>query len=559
MALSPAVKNELLTLQTYYKNLYFLRWFLPTELTAQLNTLAQTDLDSVTSQDAAVWLIQFYHAATADWYSQLILFLLSGFRQFIATDVMKQMQTLHPHELDNAASLAVVLESSDLASSVIALLELKQVGITCVTHPQITAEKLAGVIKIKHCNLRDDWKALFYLSLVVSTRPNEVWIGIELLQAEPLCAGYIPKLANSPAPNELAIAFNSLAQQSLLPSEDELVMPTPVTTDFMDSAQQHLQLKTHIFNSILRHTQPSAVVDAVRTLAAKNLLERLTFNELLISDNPNDLALLMISFGNRLDQSTLVRLESHRKNKAYIESRMPLTETKKTHIDYCENFVVWLQQAEQPPCSHLITLYDAYEENLRKTKHFSDFVAVLCLLNNPSIWQTHGDKYVSFLTSYANSPEKFLVYARILAVSHHAVTVHNCERLLKRLAECNNPNELLKKCQTRSTCTAVLLDQWIKEINQPAVASTTTLSVPVKRPSTGTTLFATKHVDDLGGRLFNDSAVAVYLTPAVSDLTLQGRASKFAGNIWGNVVNAISPGTKTPKEEGDSSLTSTFV
>lgn len=551
MALSLVVKNELVILKSYYKSLYFLRWFLPTEFRKHLTTLESVNIDAINPQKAATLLMYLYDAANSSWYSRFVVFVLSGLAHFFSSDLIKQTVILKEQGLYDVDSLQVVLQCDNLETGVTGLLELKHIGMTCAQDQHITADKLAEITKIKHSNLREDWKRLFYPALVNSTIPAEFFPAIQLLQPEPSCSIYIPKLANSPNPNALAIAMLSLAKQSLLPTEHERATPA---TEWMNTTEKNVQLKNKIFSSVLLHPHPSTLTEAVTIIAPFGLLEDLTFNELLTSASPIDLAMLMVKFGKNVDQKTLFQLEIHRKNLIDIEKIINLNESKKTKIDYCQNLVIWLQKVKQPPTEQLLAVYDAYHDRFRGTAHYEDFLTVLELLNNPVIWRSYGTHYAKFLHSFAAyPPTQFLLYARILArvaTEPKIVTAHNCTRLLDRLATCKQPEELLQRCQARSSLTAVLLDKWVGEIDAEAEDASGVFplqQIRQRKPSRerATTIYATTHLDDLEARSASSAQVVATPVMAKEDRPFLGSIKGFVENyIWTKPVTPASQDKK---------------
>ena len=106
MALPVLVKNELQALQTYYKSLYFLRWFIPNELKEQLNILEHMDLARLYHNSQDFWTLTTSIQAlqrslnSESWYTRLMVYWLSGFHQFFQGELMQQMKVLEENQLE---------------------------------------------------------------------------------------------------------------------------------------------------------------------------------------------------------------------------------------------------------------------------------------------------------------------------------------------------------------------------------------------------------------------------------------------------------------------------
>ncbi|MBP6919215.1 MAG: hypothetical protein KBB94_09900 [Legionellaceae bacterium] len=472
MALSQVVKDTLNTLQSYYKSLYFLRGFLPVELKKHLNILENTNIHTITAIEAADLITHLHDSLLiSSWYTHLVVYFLSGLSQFFTSDLIKQVGKLREQGLSSVDNLSIVLQCSDLPTGVTGLLLLQRIGITVAQGEEITPLTLLTleeIVKVQQLNLPESSNADFYKAIIASSNPKEFVKGIIVLQSNPLCAAYIPKLACSPVPYELAQALGNVASIGFLPDEQERTMAFS-DSEWLDEDARKSQLKQTISAAVIASAQPLLLSSAVQILFQNKLLEKCAFSALLTSESPVDLAILMLKFGANLDQQTLAQLEHHRKNLVSIERLVKLDESKQTNISYCQHLESWLLQERVSPSAQLMAVYDMYGAQFTSNAtEYNSFLRVLHLLNDPEIWQRYGTEYVGFLNSFASRPEVFFIYAELLSVVAKIpklVTAHNHGRLLTMLGSCKNPGELLQRCVNATRLTAVLLNTWVTELN----------------------------------------------------------------------------------------------
>ena len=426
---------------------------------------------------------------------------------------------------------------------------LHSIGITIAQGEEITPLTLLTleeIVKVKQLNLPESSNADFYKAIIASSSPTEFVKGIIVLQRNPLCAAYIPKLAGSQAPYELAQALVSVDSIGFLSDEQELRMAFS-DSEWLSQDERKTQLKQTISAAVIASAQPLLLSNAAAILFQNKMLEACTFNTVLTSESPVDLAILMLKFRANLSQQTLAQLEAHRKNLVSIERLVKLDESKQTNISYCQYLESWLCQESVSPSAQLMAVYDTYHDKFTpKTTEYDSFLRVLHLLNDPAIWQSYGTAYADFLNSFVSRPEVFFIYAELLSVvakTSKLMTDNNHERLLKMLSSCINPGELLQSCKQASRLTPTCLNQFVRDLSRDLE---TTSGVPQsqlrhRKTNGASEAYATTNVDDLEGRPFDKPKIGDIVTPYAEKMDAQNERTSVLGIVTGAFFGRLWP------------------
>ncbi|MGV3740103.1 MAG: hypothetical protein ACO1N3_02270 [Gammaproteobacteria bacterium] len=450
MAVSLTVKNTLRGLQTYYKGLYFFRWFFPKQLKNNLNRLEKLHLN--TEQDTVIVNLvnDLYLSLRApDWYTKVFFFFFSKVYDFAQSDLMQQITLLNNAHLANEENLTIMLEWVNIKSAVEGLQIIAQTGV--IVHER-KRELIANILKVRACDLTPQLSNAFYKKMAEKA---SLGLGfsesIKVLQTDPRFVPYIKVLLPATEPNALALALCKLIPQGLVPSVRDLDTPIPEGA-YQSEAQKHLRLKKIILQEIQNLSNSSSIADAVLVLKQHTKLEEANFRILVTSADPVGLAQLIVEFGDDLNQSMLPQLEQHRLNLAVITPQRTLSLSQKKNIAYCRDLAEWLRQTDPVVSDELFELHDQYYDIFEQER--ANLCRVMPMLNRREIWENPCLPLFKEFLVYGRETGQFLVYAELLArfASQPGLLVNEGQvnTVFEIVKNCVNAAELLQRCSRSS-------------------------------------------------------------------------------------------------------------
>lgn len=451
MALSNWAKQALQNLQTYYKSLYYLRWFLPQKLKQHLNELERMDFAIATDTSVARLSMDLYASFSfAGWYTHLIAYLFSGLQRYLKTELTQRLQDLQTHQLMDVEHIVLLLSYADSLKGMQGLLILKQMEVVDASNK---AEKLQKILAVQDLTIEESWKQECYKAIAANSNPVDFAACIRRLH--PATLVLIPRLLESPNPVELVDALNQL--QNLVLSPDP---------------EMEASFKSMMIATLGVAANPKQIMEGVVILIHNRQLEPATFNVLLTSANPGQLANLMGFFGARLTLNILPNLEQHRCNIECIETHYALQDEQKLDIPYCSDLANSVNQLSIPIHSvQLFRLFDAgYAQFAGNAAGKKEFLDVFPLFNIPELWRAECQPLLSNFLSETLSQHNGLIRIKLLLFcvkSPSMVTPSNQQSIIESIQSCCNPDELLKRCMTNRNgeITAELLSSLVVQIN----------------------------------------------------------------------------------------------
>lgn len=451
MAVSVTVKNTLQNLQTYYKGLYFFRWFFPKQLKTNVNKLEKLNLNTEKDTVIVNLVNEFYLSlCKPNWYTKVFFFFFTKVYDFLQSDLMQQVTALNDAHLSNAENLTIMLEYVNLKSAVEGLQLLAQTGVSLKERKR---EVIANILKVRACGLTPELSNAFYKKIAErASQDVDFSAGIKALQRDSRFVPYIKLLLPSTDPKSLALALSSLIPQGLLPVAQDLDTPIPEAVAWQDENQKNKRLKKVMLQEIQRATNSCALADAVLLLKQHAKLEEATFPTLVTSSDPVGLAQLMVEFGEDLEQVILPQLEQHRLNLAVITPQRTVNLLQKKNIAYCTDLTAWLRQTGPVVSPELFELHDQYYDIFEQERE--NVRRIMTRLNMREIWDSPCLSLFKEFLAHGTETGQFFVYAELLArfASQPELLVNEeqVKAVFETVKNCVNAAELLKRCGRQS-------------------------------------------------------------------------------------------------------------
>lgn len=564
MAVSATVKSTLINLQTYYKSLFFLRWFFPQGLKNALNELELQDVNRAQDTIIINLVKKFYLAFDKpNRYTKIFLFFFSTIYQFSQSELIKQVTNMYSHGYATDQNLGILLEYSDLKKGFTGLHLLESSRVKVNTNKR---NVVVNVLKVTDCNLDSKLAHSFYQKTAERADQSiDFSEGIRLMQREPHFVAYTKLLLLAQAPKSLAFALCALIKERLLPSAEEIDTPVTEQPAWQSEDEKRIRLQKIILQEVCRSSKPMELADAILMLKAKSKLEEATVRSLINSANPVDLAQLMLLFDTNLTQSILLELEQHRINLAEIELQRNLSVEQKKNISYCTDLLAWMRQSDSIVSHELFDSYDHYYNIFEDNR--DDVRRVMTMLNSNEIWSNPNLPIMKVFL--ANSVESgcFFIYAELLTIlakqPDQLLNESQIQTVLETVKRCVNPAELLMRCrctQNQGHLSLSLLEALTVQINSSQKMSSPLHSASIgeglKQRRLSSALPAAKNDMDLEGGVMGDKPKTTPSKKAPTEGLLSSLARGISFSIFSSVTEDVVENPKSAAIKSAGSNTS---